>query len=166
MTAIDALLESWTRQSQMLDNLTGALTPELLLAKPSEDGWTIAFHLAHLHGTRRYWHMKASGLDEPVGPSLYTFNGDEDPVPSLDLSEIRTRLSESAVLVRTWVAEQIESDAQQVGNYDHPVFYLQHMMWHEGWHFALIVLAMRLAGHEPTEEWECANVWDLWRLPD
>ena len=166
VTPVEALLDSWTRQCKMLDNLTTILTPELLNAKPSDDGWTIAFHLAHLHGTRRYWHMNAAGLKEAVGPSLYTFRDDEDPVPSHDLSVIRERLAESGTLVRTWVAEQIESGAQQVGNYDHPVTYLQHMMWHEGWHFGLIVLALRLAGHEPTEEWECANVWDLWREPD
>jgi uncharacterized damage-inducible protein DinB len=166
MTPVEALLDSWTRQSKILSNLTGILTPELLNAKPSEDGWTVAFHLAHLHGTRRYWHMNAAGLEQAVGPSLYTFKEGEDPVPSLDLDEIRARLRESEALVRAWVAEKIESGEQQVGNYDHPVLYLQHMVWHEGWHVALIMLALRLAGHEPTEEWECENIWDLWRRPD
>lgn len=165
MTPIEALLESWTRQCQIIDNLTTAITPELLDAKPDPEGWTLAFHLAHLHSTRRYWHMNAAGLEQPVGASLYTVT-DDDWIPSKDLNEIRERLAESGALVRSWVAGQIESGAQQTGNYDHPVLYLQHMMWHEGWHAGLIVLALRLAGHEPTEEWECANIWDLWRLPD
>ncbi|MBS1724746.1 MAG: DinB family protein [Armatimonadetes bacterium] len=165
MTPTEALLESWDRQCKALSNLSTLLTPDLLEAKPSDDGWTVAFHLAHIHSTRRYWHMKAAGLEAPVGPSLFTVNGD-DWIPSLDLAEIRERLSESQALVRNWVSEQIDSGAQQVGHYDHPVFYLQHMVWHEGWHFALLMLALRLAGHEPTEEWECENVWDLWRLPD
>lgn len=165
MTPTEALLESWSRQCKMLANLIGLLTPELLDAKPSEDGWTIGFHLAHLHSTRRYWHMKAAQLEAPVGPSLYTVTGD-DWIPSRDLDEIRARLSESEALVRSWVSEQIAAGTQQVGHYDHPVLYLQHMVWHEGWHYGLMMLALRLAGHEPTEEWECANVWDLWRLPD
>jgi hypothetical protein len=110
--------------------------------------------------------MKATGLEAPVGPSLYTFKDEEDPVPSKDLGEIRARLAESEELVRTWVSEGLETGVQKVGHYDHPVLYLQHMVWHEGWHFALIMLALRLAGHEPSEEWECENVWDLWRLPD
>jgi len=166
MTPTEALLESWNRQCKIVENLVGILTPELLTAKPSEDGWTVAFHLAHLHGTRRYWHMNAAGLEAPVGPSLYTFKDDEDPVPSMDLQEIRRRLQESGALVHDWVAEQIEAGSQKVGNYDHPVFYLQHMLWHEGWHTSLLMLALRLAGHEPTDEWECQNIWDLWRLPD
>jgi uncharacterized damage-inducible protein DinB len=67
--------------------------------------------------------------------------------------------------VRDWVAEKIGAGSQKCGNYDHPVHYLQHMVWHEGWHAGLIVLALRLAGHEPSEETESALVWNQWRLP-
>ncbi len=165
MTTEQALLESWARQCRIVSNLTTLLTPELLLAKPDNDGWTVAFHLAHVHSVRRYWHMKAAGLEAPVGASLYTVDG-EDWIPSLDLDEVRTRLAESEALVRDWVADKLAAGAQTVGNYDHPVLYLQHMVWHEGWHVGLIVLALRLAGHEPSDEWESANVWDQWRLPD
>lgn len=166
MTPVQALLDSWDRQCRIIDNLAAAMTPELLEAKPDPDGWTVAHHLAHLHTTRRYWHMMAAGLEQPLGPSLFTVVSEEEWVPSSDLDEIRSRLRESGALVRGWVAEQIEAGTQQAGNYDHPVLYLQHMMWHEGWHAGLLVLAMRLAGHEPSEEWECAHVWDLWRQPD
>jgi uncharacterized damage-inducible protein DinB len=169
MTANEALLESWTRQCKALDNLIGRLTPDLLKSKPSEDGWDIAFHLAHLHGTRRYWHAKAAGLDGPVGATLYknTEKEWEHWTGTTDLDEIRMRLKESQDLVHGFVADALESSStERSANYDHPVLYLQHMIWHEGWHFALITLAMRLAGHEPPEEWEDANVWGVWREPD
>lgn len=165
MNVTEALLDSWVRQSQIVDNLAGALTPELLESKPDPDGWTVAYHLCHLHSTRRFWHMMASGLEEPVGPSLFTVVSDEEWIPSGDLALIRERLAESAELVRSWVSDRIADGSQKTGNYDHPVMYLQHMVWHEGWHAGLIVLAMRRAGAEPTEEWECANIWDLWREP-
>lgn len=165
MDVTSALLESWTRQCQILTNLTTLLTPELLEAKPSDDGWTIGFHLCHLHSTRRYWHMKAAGLEAPVGPTLFTVTED-DWIPSNDLAEIISRLKESEDLVRSYVSEQIAAGAPAIGHYDHPVLYLQHMVWHEGWHAGLIILALRLAGHEPSEETECALIWDVWRLPD
>ena len=169
MTATEALLDSWNRQARIIDNLAGLVTPELLEAKADPNGWTIAFHFAHIHSTRRSWHMNAAGLEAPVGPSLYTVMGDgermEDYVPSHDVAEIRLRLSESAALVHDWTAEQIALGTQQAGNYDHPVLYMQHMLWHEGWHAGIIVLALRLAGIEPTDEEECAMIWDLWRLP-
>ncbi len=164
MTTQEAVLDSWDRACKALDNLIGRLTPEFLELKPSADGWTIAFHLAHLHSTRRFWHMKAAELDAPVGRSLYDVSH-EEPIPSSDLNEIRERLNESAALVRNWVCEKLDEGAQQVGHYDHPALFLQHMIWHEGWHFALIMLALRIGGHEPPEEWEEMNVWDLWRLP-
>lgn len=170
MNATEALLEAWNRQARIIDNLASLMTPELLVAKPSEDGWTLAFHFAHMHSTRRGWHLNAAGLEEPVGASLYTVTGSgetwDDYAPSDDISEIRSKLAESAKLVHDWTAEQIEAGTQQAGNYDHPVLYLQHMLWHEGWHAGLIILAMRLAGHEVPEPQECELIWDQWRLPD
>ncbi|MFN8139384.1 MAG: DinB family protein [Fimbriimonadales bacterium] len=165
MNSTIAVLESWDRQCTIISNLTSLLTPELLEAKPSEDGTSIAFHLAHIHSTRRYWHMKATDREEPVGPSLFTVSG-EEWIPSTNIEEIRDRLVESGTLVKSWVATELSTDTQQTGNYDHPVFYLQHMLWHEGWHAGLIMLALRRAGHEPSEQWECENIWDLWRQPD
>lgn len=165
MNVTEALLESWNRQCKIINNLTTLVTPELLQAKPSEDGWTIAFHLCHLHSTRRYWHMKAAGLEEPVGPTLYTVT-DDDWIASDDIDEIRTRLAESERLVHDWTRDQIAAGSPPIGHYDHPVLYLQHMVWHEGWHAGLIMLALRLAGHEPTEETECQLIWDVWRQPD
>jgi hypothetical protein len=40
------------------------------------------------------------------------------------------------------------------------------MIWHEGWHVGLIFLALRLAGEEPKQEWEEANVWGEWRIEE
>lgn len=161
MTQTEALLASWDRQCRALGNLMGRLDEGLLQAKPSDDGWTIAFHLCHLHSTRRFWHMKAEGLEAPVGNPLFTVTEDEW-IPSADLDQIRARLGESQGLVRDWVAGKLASN-EPIQQYDHPVLYLQHMIWHEGWHCALIMLALRLAGQEPPEEWEDANIWQLWR---
>jgi len=31
--------------------------------------------------------------------------------------------------------------------YDHPLLYLQHMIWHEGYHHGQIKLALKVMGH-------------------
>jgi uncharacterized damage-inducible protein DinB len=160
----DALLDSWTRQCRALDNLCRRFDGELLGAKPAEDGWTAAEHLCHTHGVRRYWLEKASGRQWPL-KSLFTERGGEYE-PSADLAEIRRNLAESEAAVRDWVAEALASGETDAGHYDHPVLFLQHMIWHEGYHFGLLMLALRRAGAEPPEEWEDRNVWDLWRQPD
>jgi hypothetical protein len=40
------------------------------------------------------------------------------------------------------------------------------MVWHEGYHAGLILLALRNAGQEPTEEWDEYNIWALWRVDE
>ncbi len=37
------------------------------------------------------------------------------------------------------------------------------MVWHEGWHAGIILLALRLNGREPAEQWEETNLWGIWR---
>lgn len=165
MQTQDALLESWRRQCQIVQNITLLVTPQTLSAAAAPGESSVAGHLAHIHSVRRYWHMKAAHLEEPVGPSLFTVSGD-DWVPSHDIAEIQTRLYESERLVGDWVKAQLEAGAPPIGHYDHPVLYLQHIVWHEGWHCGAILLALRLNGVEPSEEWECEKIWDLWRLPD
>ena len=72
-------------------------------------------------------------------------------------------LDDSASAVRQALAEALQEGRVKVGGYDHPVFFLQHLVFHEGWHIALIFLAFRLAGQEIPEEWEEARVWGEWR---
>lgn len=162
MNAQEALLESWTRQAQALINLVGTMKPEVLDAKPSPDGSTVAFHLAHVHTTRRFWHARAAEREDLVGESLFTVT-DDDWIPSKDLAQIEKRLRESEELVRGFVANKLAAGSDEVGQYDHPVLFLQHLVWHEGWHYALITLALRNVGAEPPEEWEEKHVWELWR---
>lgn len=115
----------------------------------------------HIGNTRRFWLSKAIGA--PLDPEgrFYRQVGD-DWVPISDISDIRRKLDQSGKLL----AEKFEgalSGRLQLLQYENPVLFLQHMVWHEGYHYALIVLALRLAGHEPAEEWEEEHVWQVWR---
>lgn len=161
MTAQAAILESWRRQSLCLTNLMGRLNPKLLKAKSSKDGWTIAYHLCHIHECRVYWLSKASGVMHPELIDLYHQIG-EVWYPSESLTEIREQLALSEQAIQKWVAENINNKSAG-GPYDHPILFLQHMVWHEGYHFALLTLALRTAGHEASEVWEEENIWGLWR---
>lgn len=165
MTAQDAIVESWERQSRCLQNLAGLITHELLDAKPSGDGWTVAYHLCHVHECRMYWLYRASGEKNPDLEDLYHQVGD-DWFPSGDIDLNRDQLAKSEAAVKAYIEVSLSSDRQDAGPYDHPILYLQHMVWHEGYHYALLNLALRLAGHEPTEEWEDENIWGLWRKGD
>lgn len=164
MTVNEALIDSWHRQCRCLMNLFGRMDDAFMDERASDDGMTVAKHLAHLHQCRIGWLENASGESVEHLGTLYYQENDQWHARK-DRSEIKARLDASEQAVADWVARAIAADQQQSGNYDHPVFYLQHMLWHEGYHFGLLNLALRRAGQEPPEEWEDANVWDNWRLP-
>lgn len=156
------LLESWDRQTRILDNLIALITPDLLQAKPSPDGMTLLEHICHVHQVRRYW-LREVAPERLAGFDRVVREVNGDWVEIDDLDEIKRQLTLSAAAVREAVRDLMEQKVTQIGPYSHPAFFLQHMVWHEGYHFALILLALRLAGIEPSVEWEEENVWAIWR---
>ena len=151
---LNIILESWDRQCKILDNMTQMLNPELMASKPSENGWTIFEHFAHILSCRKFW---IGELHPRYAEGLTKLDGTEG------LVELRSELSHSSQRVHEAVRELSMSDSEPGAVYEHPLFFLQHMLWHEGYHFGLIMLALRKAGHEPSETWEEENVWSLWR---
>ncbi|AIE86010.1 DinB family protein [Fimbriimonas ginsengisoli] len=160
MGLTEALLDSWDRQCHIVDAVAGLVTEETRKALPSPDGWPLDHQLAHIHLVRRYWLSQVSPERGKALGETYT-DGWETPIEDLD--RIKELLRDSAVAVREAMQELLTNGTGAIGGYDHPVLFLQHMIWHEGWHVGLIFLGLRLAGHEPTEEWEEPNVWGQWR---
>lgn len=155
------LLDSWDRQVAMLDAIAGLVNQENRKAKQDADGWALDFHLAHIHEVRYYWlsHLGKQYI-EGIGDALRQEG--EEWLPIDDLDEIKHQLQISAAAVRRAMDELLEKRGT-IGPYDDPVLFLQHMVWHEGYHFALMRMALRVAGQEPTEEWEDAQIWGRWR---
>lgn len=164
MDTNQALLDSWDRQCRILDAVAGLIDESNRHAKPSVDGWPLDKQLAHTHNTRKFW---LSQIAPEKAAALGASYADEQGTPIADLDEIKRQLTLSGLAVREAVSEGLEKGmVPMVGpnaTYDNPVLFLQHMVWHEGWHVGLIMLALRLNGQEPPEEWEEPNVWGLWR---
>lgn len=158
----DALVESWDRQVQILNSLTGRIDESNRHLLPSADGWPIDEHLAHIHQVRRFWLGQVSKSDAEALGGVYVQEGEEWRAIS-DLAEIKRQLGLSAQAVRNALTTALEEGWTSAGPYTHPVMFLQHMMWHEGWHFGLILLALRIGGQEPAEAWEEEHVWGIWR---
>jgi uncharacterized damage-inducible protein DinB len=163
MDIAEALLDSWDRQCRIVDSVASLIDDENRDAKPSEDGWSIDRHLAHMHGTRRYF---LSQVAPQHAEGLIRASIDDEGTPLPDLNAIKDCLKASGKAVRDAVAEGLEKGGPMQGGhavYENAVLFLQHMVWHDGWHIGLIFLALRLNGQEPPEEWEEPNVWGLWR---
>ena len=67
-----------------------------------------------------------------------------------------------AGIVRAAVEDRLRSGRPMQQHYDHPLLFLQHMIWHEGYHHGQIKLALKLAGHPFDDEQIGALTWDLW----
>ncbi len=156
------LLASWERQTRILTNLSDRIGEEERGLKASIDGWPVDEHLAHIHEVRYGWLSKVSQPHAAKLGEVFEQHGDEWK-PIADLDEIKRQLALSGAAVGSAVRDLIEARAGKVGPYSHPVHFLQHMIWHEGYHFAVLTLALRLAGKESSEEWEEENVWGVWR---
>src|SRR5690606_15895850 len=119
-------------------------------------------HLAHIHDCRWGWLNKVSAPHAEGMNDLWTKVGD-NWVAKRDIETIRAALAQSGKAVGEAVEDLVDVHATQVGPYSHPIFYLQHMLWHDGYHVALIFLALRRGGFEVAEDWEEEQVWSLWR---
>ncbi|MBS1718898.1 MAG: DinB family protein [Armatimonadetes bacterium] len=161
MNLTDALLDSWDRQCRILTAVASRITPENQGAKPSDDGWDLLTQLAHIHKVRwEFLRNVAPDLAEGIDDGYA--GGWEEPV--VDLETAKSNLDKTAAAVREAVRRGLENGIEQFGWYDNPVLFLQHMIWHEGWHVGLIFLALRRAGQEPPQEWEEEKVWSEWRI--
>jgi uncharacterized damage-inducible protein DinB len=89
-------------------------------------------------------------------------------VPSQEWSAERDRermaqmLNESAWVVRGAVKDRLETGREMKVHYDHPILFLQHMIWHEGYHHGQIKLALKIAGHPVSDETAGPATWDVW----
>lgn len=156
-----AILDSWERQTQIVNNVAALVTENNRKALPSSDGWSLDGQLAHIHEVR-YWWLRdvAPDLAETIGEAYQ----EDGKTPLADLDELRTVLLKSEGAVREGVLRGLEKGVdQKYGSYDHPILFLQHIVWHEGWHIGLMMLALRLNGEEPTDLWSEENIWGRWR---
>lgn len=70
-------------------------------------------------------------------------------------------LGRSAKAVRNAVESLVLSGHEMTLHYDHPLFFLQHMLWHEGYHHGQIKLALKISG-DPFDDEEIGPLtWDL-----
>lgn len=156
----EALLDSWDRQCRIVEAVASKVDENNRDVKPSPDGWTLDQQLTHIYGVRRFWLSRFSPAHEA---KLQGDMGDDWEPPRADLSTIADELRTSGEAIREAVREGIANGNGPSGGYDNPVLFLQHMIWHEGWHVGLLYLGLRLAGQEPSDEWSEQYVWGEWR---
>lgn len=154
-TLLNALLDSWERNNTILVNLLGALPEGGLEARAIEGSPSVAEMFTHIHYVRLVF------VSEDA-PDFAASLPDKEWAFERDRNRIAQMLNDSAKTVREAVQNKIETGREMDLHYDHPILFLQHMIWHEGYHHGQIKLALKVAGRPLSDDDAGPVTWDVW----
>jgi len=152
---LGAVLDSWDRNNRILVNLLCALPPGGQHARVMPTSKSVVEMFAHMIYVRLIFVVE----DAPE------WAAPEDPekwLSETDPERLAAGLESSARAVRDAVEDHIRSSQPMQQHYDHPLLFLQHMIWHEGYHHGQIKLALKVAGHPLQDEQIGPMTWDIW----
>lgn len=154
-TLLDALLDSWARNNTILLNLLKVLPAAGLEARVAADSPTVAEMFTHIHYVRMVF-ISEDAPEFAVEVPQQEWTNEHEP------GHIAQMLRESAKAVQEAVNSRLNSGREMDLHYDHPILFLQHMIWHEGYHHGQIKLTLKLAGHPISDEQAGPLTWGIW----
>lgn len=154
---LEIVLDSWDRNNRILVNLLRALPEGGLEARVTSASPTVAEIFTHMHFVRLIF------LSEDV-PECALPLPEREWVREGSSDRIAEELEGSAGAVRGAVESRIRSGREMNLHYDHPLLYLQHMIWHEGYHHGQIKLALKVMGRPFDDEKIGPLTWDIWMV--
>lgn len=155
LSLLEVLLDSWDRNNTILVNLLRALPEGGLDARVMEGSPSVAEMFMHMHYVRLVFVAEDApefAVEVPKGEWR----------SERDRTRMAQMLNESAKVVRDAVKGRLETGKEMNLHYDHPILFLQHMIWHEGYHHGQIKLALKAAGRSFEDEEIGRVTWDVW----
>jgi len=155
----EALLDSWDRNNTILVNLLRVLPQGALQVRAMDGSPSVAEMLTHMH----YVRLVLVSEDAPeFAPNLAKELPSEEWAAEHDPDRIAQMLNDSAKVVRDAAKLKFESGRAMNVHYDHPILFLQHLIWHEGYHHGQIKLALKLAGRPVNDAVAGPVTWHVW----
>lgn len=152
---LEIILESWDRNNRILVNLLRALPPGGLDARVMAGSPSVAEMFTHIHYVRLIF------LSEDA-PEFAIELPSREWINETNPDRIAEELDSSAKAVRDAVEMCIQRGQEMKLHYDHPLLYMQHMMWHEGYHHGQMKLALKMNGWA-LDDGEIGRVtWHVW----
>lgn len=152
---LDALLESWDRNNTILVNLLRSIPADALGVRAMDGSASVAQLFMHIHYVRLVF-VSEDAPEHAVPMPREEWAAETDP------ATIAAQLDESAAVVRRAVRARVETDQPMDRHFDHPILFLQHMIWHEGYHHGQIKLALKLAGRPLDDAVVGRATWGVW----
>jgi uncharacterized damage-inducible protein DinB len=152
---LDALLDSWERNNTILVNLLRALPEGGLEARAMEGSPSVAELFMHIHYVRLVF------ISEDA-PEFARDLPEAEWGAERDRDRIAAMLNDSAGAVREAVRGRVEAGRAMNLHYDHPILFIQHMVWHEGYHHGQVKLALKLTGRPISDDEAGPLTWSVW----
>jgi uncharacterized damage-inducible protein DinB len=153
---LEAVLDSWDRNNTILVNLLRTLPPDGLEARLMMAGSpSVARMFTHIHFVRLVF------VAEDAPEAAVELPGEEWR-EERDPERIAEWLNDSARVVRNAVRGRLEAGHDMEIHYDHPILFLQHMIWHEGYHHGQIKLALKAKGLAIGDDEAGPVTWGVW----
>jgi uncharacterized damage-inducible protein DinB len=151
----EAILDSWDRNNRILVNLLRALPPGSHDARVMPTSPSVTEMFAHVIYVRLIF----------VSEDAPEWAGPLDPrnwIRETDPERLVAGLESSTRSVRDAVEDCLRSGKPMQKHYDHPLLFLQHMIWHEGYHHGQIKLALKVA-RQPFDDKQIGPLtWGVW----
>ena len=155
MELLDQLLDSWDRNNRITVNLLRAVPPAGLEVRSTPNGHTVAQLFMHLAYNRLAF-IEENVPESGVKASTQEWVDEKDP------EKIARLLDDTARAVSDVARDRIGSGARMATHYDYPLLFIQHMIWHDGYHHGQIKLALLLAGIPVTNDAVGPGTWGVW----
>ena len=150
-----ALLDSWDRNNTILVNLLCVIPEGGFEVRAMNSSPSVGEMFMHIHYVRLVF------LTEDA-PQFAAQVPEEEWRAERDQDRMALMLNDSARAVREAVKNKVEPVSEMNFHYDHPIHFLQHMIWHEGYHHGQIKLALKLSGHPITNKQAGPGTWRVW----
>jgi uncharacterized damage-inducible protein DinB len=161
LNPLDAILETWNRNTNVVLNILNALPEGGIDARDTNGQWTVAHHLSDMQGANIYW-LEKSSPEFAVGLTVLYREDESLPAgfdPERDLSKIKTGFQNAADAVARAVRHHLETQTPFGEVYEHPIFFLQHMIWHQAYHLGQIIWALKQSGMRFSDDQTFDMIW-------
>jgi uncharacterized damage-inducible protein DinB len=152
---LEVLLDSWDRNNTILLNLLRALPDGGLEARLMADSPSVAQLFTHIHYVRLVFISEDAPEFAGELPEV-EWSDERDP------DRIAQMLGNSAQAVRDALRSRVETGQEMDLHYDHPILFLQHMLWHEGYHHGQIKLILKATGRPIADKEAGPVTWGVW----
>jgi uncharacterized damage-inducible protein DinB len=152
---LEALLDSWERNNTILVNLLRTVPEGGLDVRAMEGSPSVGEMFTHIHYVRLVF------VSEDI-PELAVAVPEKEREVVRDRDRMAQMLNDSASVVGVEVMKRVQNGQEMNQHYDHPILFLQHMIWHEGYHHGQIKLALKLAGHPISNKEAGPVTWRVW----